>query len=63
MDFYILLAFLLVVILIFIIDITCYHYAKHRLKTKKNKRILKIDKNNEIKRVVNKNCTCYYFDN
>ena len=35
MDCYILQKVLLVIILLFIIAIICYHYAKHRLKLKK----------------------------
>ena len=35
MDFYILHTVLLVIILLFMIAIICYHYAKHRSKLKK----------------------------
>ena len=35
MDYYILHTVLLVIMLLFIITIICYHYAKHRSKQKK----------------------------
>ena len=54
MNCYILHTFLLVIILLFIITIICYHYVKYRLK---QKRI-----NNELKKVCIKNRACYYFD-
>ena len=62
---------LLVIILIFIIAIICYHYTKHRPKLKKTycekkkycrTKNIKIE-NNEFKKVRIKNCACYYLNN
>ena len=53
------------IILLFIITIICYHYAKHSSKRKKKTYCRTnniIVKNNEFQKVRIKNCTCYYFD-
>ena len=57
-DCYILNAVLLVIILLFIIPIICYHYAKHR-SNRKNILAQKME-NKEFKKFWIKNCTCYY---
>ena len=55
---------LLVAILLFIIAVICYHYAKHRSKQKKcwHTGNIKVEKNNKLKAAHIKNCTCYYFN-
>ena len=52
-------------ILLFIIVVICYHYAKHRIKQKKkcwHTGNIKVEKNNKLKEAHIKNCTCYYFN-
>ena len=63
MDFCILHTVLLVMILLFIIDIICYHYAKHRSKQKTYccTNSIKVEKN-EFKNVSIKGRTCYNFN-
>ena len=63
MDCYIFHAFLLVIILLFMIVIICYHYIKHRSK-QNCIGALAIYKqyNDDLKTVCIKKHTCYYFD-
>ena len=62
-DCYILHTGLLAIILLLIIAIICYRYAKHWSKQKKYLCTLNIKiENNKFKTVCVKNRTCYYFD-
>ena len=64
MDCYIFHTVLIVIILLFIIAIICYRYAKHSSKLKKTycrTRNIKTD-NNEFKNVRIENLLFYYFD-
>ena len=54
MNYYILHTFLLVTVLLFIIAISCCHYAKQKPKQKKywHTNNIKIEKNSELKKLV-----------
>ena len=60
-EYYILQIFLLVAILLFMIAISSNHYGKKKVKTKSycHSGNIKMDKNNELKKVGFNNHTCY----
>ena len=58
MHYFILHTFLLMTILLFMIVINCCHYAKTKKSWHTNN--IKMEKNNELKRLVLK-ILCYYF--
>ena len=60
MDYYILHTVLLIIILLFIIAIICYHSAKHI--SKRTNILLYQQYKIENNEVSTKNQTCYYFD-
>ena len=65
MDSHILHTFILVVILLFIIAIICYHYTSLQLRSKQKDigtLTIKKTKNNKLKKFVLKYCTCHYSD-